>query len=170
MLPGLSCIDSWTSLHHCGVSPSDHLWIMLENLLCVSQAALIQEKLHSVTSDWWYSSSQKIQCRCESGLQLTGLHSPPCRWATGLQKLQLNSALGQNNCYSIESWVFSFFCVLISKAKRRQREKQPNNELTSTHGQGEVLHILPAWMKSKLINFITSSQKVFLIHWQFLTM
>lgn len=137
MLPGLSCIDSWTSLHHCGVSPSDHLWIMLENLLCVSQAALIQEKLHSVTSDWWYSSSQKIQCRCESGLQLTGLHSPPCRWATGLQKLQLNSALGQNNCYSIESWVFSFFCVLISKAKE-DREKS-----------NLIMNLLPLMVREK---------------------
>lgn len=74
------------------------LWLRTSS---VSKDALIQVALHSATSVWWYGSSQKIQWRCESGLQVTGLHSPPCRWAIGLQNLKLNSEFGQNNCHSM---------------------------------------------------------------------
>lgn len=134
MLPGLSCMGSWTFLHECGVSPSDHLWIMLENLLCVSKVALIQVLLHSATSVWWYYSSQKIQWRCESVLQVTGLHSPPCRWAPGLQNLQLNSAFGQNNCYSMEMRLFSFF---VSLFQRQKEDGEKSNLIIHFHSQSE---------------------------------
>lgn len=67
------------------------------------------------------------------------------------------SESSQNNCYSMQLGVllFCYLCFLVSRAKRRRREKQPKNQTISTHNQGEVLHILPACTKRNLCTFFS---------------
>lgn len=157
MPPALSCTNSWISLHQCGVSPSDHLWIMF---LSVSKVALIQ-----VPFCYLRLMIQLLSKHTMEMWKWCGLHSSPCSLATGLQNLQLSSAFGQSNCYSMELGVFSFFVSLFQRKKEDgEKSNLITNPLPLTVREKSSTYSQLEWNQSLSVSSHFHG-KIFLIHW-----
>lgn len=140
----------------CPPQGTDHLWIILENLRCVSKVGFTQVMLHAVISVWCCSSPQRNTMEIWKWFAGDWVALPTLQVGNRVPKSWAAlSESSQNNCYSMQLGVllFCYLCFLVSRAKRNGEKS--NLKIISTHNQGEVFHILPACTKRNLCTFFS---------------
>jgi len=70
---------------------------------------------------------KETQWRCESGLQGTGLHCPPCRWVIEFQILEWHSLNLARTTVIVCNWEFSSFFIFVFLFQRQKEDGEKSN-------------------------------------------